>query len=194
MALSAPSLAEPSDGQALLISERCLDDICIGDDKGKVHETLRTKPYAKDFAEVDLNLEGDYSPAIRVYHWSSHFDIELHEGKVWRITTYSAATKNKDGVGPGMTVRELLANYTFVRDYDGHRFIVLEFKETPGRTYLVEYPDMPPEEESWDCVRMADSAEIEAAAGAGDQFPDDECLYLDLPILGMLIFGVPGDY
>ena len=194
LALSTSPLAELPDGEVLLLSERCLDDICIGDDESKVHEILKSKPYAKGFAEVDLNLEGYYSPAIRVYHRSSHFDIELYKGKVRRIRTYSAATKNKDGIGPGMTVRELLAAYTFVGIYDGEGFIVMKFKETPGWTYLLEYPDIPPEEESWDCVRMAGSVETGAAAGAGDQFPDGECLYLDLPILGILIFGIPGSY
>ena len=85
LVLSAPSLAELPTGKILLISEHCLGDICIEDNKSKVLETLKTNPYTSGFTEIDLNKVSDqkyedllFSGGIREDQYTSKFP-ECHQ-------------------------------------------------------------------------------------------------------------------
>ncbi len=127
------SLADSLSDEPFMLLGNCLDVICIGDDENKAIQALDSKELT--FSKIDLQLEGDYSPTIRVLYGSSHFDVELSESKVWRITNYAKEIKNKDGFGPGIPIKKLFERYTFKNFDSGEGRWSFKFHEIDGHVF-----------------------------------------------------------
>ena len=163
-----------------MILGNCLGEICVGDDENKAVKALR----GRTFVVLDLNLEGSYSPTIRVYYGSSHFDVELYKDKVWRINNYSEAIKNKDGIGPGMPIRKLFESYTLDQLGYAEGMVGFVFHETPAYSYLVEDGDIP--ERFWTYEPPGAGVVFRIPAMESNQSPEPY-LDLDVPIKSIII-------